>query len=255
MRKPYRNTGIASSGLKLLCVYSRCSRQKSMHSNFCDSTPAKYNNQCDGFTLLEVLLAMTLLSIMVVLLFSSLRIGAESWDKGETKIAEVNEKAVVYHFFKRHIPTIRPLRDDFSEEESTFSFQGEQERLKFVSVFAASVGRKGLQHFEVFFDKKDTGIIKVILTPFYPTIENQEWQPEEVVLLEHVTDFKVSYFGREDIDKEADWFESWQEKNDLPQLIKIKIKLQDKSYWPEMTFALKMSASVIGDDQGGVDDE
>ncbi len=43
-----------------------------------------------GFTLLEVLIAMSLLSIMVVLLFSSLKVGAESWDKGESKIAEVN---------------------------------------------------------------------------------------------------------------------------------------------------------------------
>jgi len=61
-----------------------------------------------GFTLIEVMLAMTLLSIMVTLLFGSLKICAESWNRGEVKIAEVNEKAVVYQFFKRHLPSIRP---------------------------------------------------------------------------------------------------------------------------------------------------
>ncbi|MFI3120724.1 MAG: type II secretion system protein, partial [Methylococcaceae bacterium] len=35
-----------------------------------------------GFTLIEVLIAMTLLSIMVVLLFASLRICAQSWEQG-----------------------------------------------------------------------------------------------------------------------------------------------------------------------------
>ncbi len=53
-----------------------------------------------GFTLIEVLIAMTLLSIMVVLLFSSLRICAQSWEQGENKITEVNEVAVVYNFFQ-----------------------------------------------------------------------------------------------------------------------------------------------------------
>lgn len=39
-----------------------------------------------GFTLIEVLLAMTLLSVMMTLLFVSLKICAESWEKGEKKI-------------------------------------------------------------------------------------------------------------------------------------------------------------------------
>ncbi|MCK4841551.1 MAG: prepilin-type N-terminal cleavage/methylation domain-containing protein, partial [Methylococcales bacterium] len=88
-----------------------------------------------GFTLLEVMLAMTLLSIMVVLLFTTLAICAESWNKGENKIAQVNEKAVVYRFFKRHLPAIKPLWDDFSNDERVFSFQGQSDNFQFVSVF------------------------------------------------------------------------------------------------------------------------
>ena len=63
----------------------------------------------NGFTLIEVLIAMTLLGVMVVLLFSSLKVAAQSWNAGENKIAEVNKKAVVYQFFKRHLTAIRPL--------------------------------------------------------------------------------------------------------------------------------------------------
>ena len=203
--------------------------------------PAGYKNT--GFTLLEVMLAMTLLSIMVVLLFSSLKVGAESWNKGESKIAEVNEKAVVYQFFKRHLPSIRPLWDDFSEDERSYSFKGELDTFQFVSVFPVSAARKGLQLFQVVSDKDKSGkgVIKVIVTPFYPTIEEQQWEPEEVVLLENVEKFEVSYFGKEDSDSEAVWLESWQEKESLPALLKIKIVLEDHSYWPEMTFALKLA--------------
>lgn len=194
-----------------------------------------------GFTLIEVMLAMTLLSIMVVLLFSSLRIGAESWNKGEIKIAQVNEKAVVYQFFKRHLPSIQPLWDDFSEDKRRFAFQGEREKLQFVSLFPASAGRKGLQLFEITFDKKERGMIKIILKPFFPTIEGNDWQTEEVVLLDNVELFEVSYFGKEERGNENIWHESWQEKGGLPALLKIKIELIDQSYWPEMVFALKLS--------------
>ena len=195
-----------------------------------------------GFTLLEVMLAMTLLSIMVVLLFSSLKIGAESWNKGESKIAEVNEKAVVYQFFKRHLPSIRPLWDDFSEDERSYSFKGELDAFQFVSVFPVSAARKGLQLFEVVPDKSEKGVIKVIVSPFYPTIEDQQWEPEEVVLLENVEEFEVSYFGKEDSNSEAVWLDSWQEKEYLPTLLKIKIVLEGHGYWPEMIFALKLAA-------------
>jgi len=196
-----------------------------------------------GFTLLEVMLAMTLLSIMVVLLFSSLKIGAESWNKGERKISEVNEKAVVYQFFKRHLSSIRPLWDDFSYNEANFSFQGGRNELQFVSTFPASAGRKGLQLFKVGFDQAERGVIKVILKPFYPTAEGSQWQAEEVILLENVEKFDVTYFDKEDGHSDGAWTDTWQEKDHLPALIKIKIVLADNSYWPEMIFALKLATA------------
>lgn len=195
-----------------------------------------------GFTLIEVMLAMTLLSIMVTLLFSSLKICAESWNKGEAKIAEVNEKAVVYQFFKRHLPSIRPLWNEVSNEnERQFSFQGGRDKLQFVSVFPASAGRKGLQLFEIQFDDVNDGQIKVILSPFYPSLDEQQWQAEEVILLDQVESFKISYFGKEITDIYGAWVDSWMEKEHLPSLVKIKIELSNAGFWPEMIFALKLS--------------
>ncbi len=201
--------------------------------------PKQY--KISGFTLIEVMIAMTLLSIMVALLFGSLKTSAESWNKGETKIAEVNEKAVVYQFFKRHLPSIRPLWDDFSDEERNFSFQGESQKLQFVSVFPASAGRKGFQLFEIVFDDND-GQVKVLLTPFYPAIDEQQWEEEEVILLDHVEEFKISYFGKDLMESDGMWVDSWSEKENLPSLIKIEIKLDQPSFWPEMIFALKLAA-------------
>jgi general secretion pathway protein J len=74
-----------------------------------------------GFTLIEVMIAMALLSIMVVLLFGSLRICAQSWEQGENKITEVNEVAVVYNFFQRHLSPAIPLWNDFIARDGVYA--------------------------------------------------------------------------------------------------------------------------------------
>ncbi len=203
-----------------------------------------------GFTLLEVLLAMTLLSIMVVLLFSSLRIAAESWNKGEKKIAEVNEKAVVYQFFKQHFSTIKPLWNEFPDQESEFSFQASATQMQFVSVLPESAERKGLQLFQLKYIERQSGTLKVNIQPFYSSVDDQPWEADEVVLLEQIEDFELSYFGREDFSAVGEWTQSWQQKQSLPLLIKVKISLLDESDWPDMVFATRLASSDPDNTQG-----
>lgn len=204
-----------------------------------------------GFTLIEVLIAMTLLSIMVVLLFSSLKICADSWEKGESKITDVNEVAVVYNFFQRHLSVARPLWNDFSGENKTFSFQGKAQSMQFVSAFPASAARSGLQLFSIDLQTEDNNqVIKVTLTPFFPVAEGEEWHKEEVSLIKHVSDFTLAYFGSDDRVSEANWREEWLDKEVLPRLVKINIKLENEIYWPEMIIDLKVTGTTDNTDLG-----
>ena len=214
-----------------------------------------------GFTLIEVLIAMTLLSIMVVLLFSSLRICAQSWEQGENKITEVNEVAVVYSFFHRHLSPAIPLWNDFTAKDGSqleagagtekadkiFSFQGKKQSLEFVSVFPASAARSGLQLFSIQLQEEDDEqVIKVTLTPFFPVSAGEEWRQEEVVLLRHVSDFELAYFGATGDAGESSWQDEWLEKDAQPRLVKISINTTNGVFWPEMIIELKVSSAVAG---------
>lgn len=181
---------------------------------------------------------MTLLSILVVLLFSSLRTGAESWNAGESKIAQVNEKAVVYQFFKRYLTALRPVWDDYSDHERKYSFQGTRNSIQFVSVFPASSVRKGLQLFTVAKDNAHDDVITVTVKPFYPTEGDEEEKTDEIVLLEQVEDFDLSYFEPTE-GGGGNWVDVWLDRETLPALIGIKITLKDQSFWPEMIFKLR----------------
>lgn len=200
----------------------------------------------NGFTLIEVLIAMTLLGVMVVLLFSSLRIAAESWNAGESKMAAVNQKAVAYQFFKRHLTTIRPLPvlnpEPDANPETAQVFQGFARSLTFVAGLPASSARKGLQVFTIALDP-DSAMLRVTLVPYRLTETDQNPVKPEV-LLEHVADFKFAYFGKIEEFAEPQWREEWLVAERLPSLIKVSIALRDGSYWPDMVFALKISRAA-----------
>lgn len=214
-----------------------------------------------GFTLIEVLLAMTLLSVMMTLLFVSLKICAESWEKGEKKIFEVGETAGVVNFFQRHLVMARPLWNDFTQEERQFSFQGDSQSLQFVSSFPASAGRAGLQLFTLqAVNENRENRIKVTIVPFYPVAEGDDWLTEEETLIGGVAAFSLAYFGREEGESESRWLDKWRERDHLPQLVRVRIELENGLFWPDMDLELKLASgtnfSGLEDGQDfGEDDE
>lgn len=207
-----------------------------------------------GFTLIEVLIAMTLLSVMVALLFGSMKLCADSWQKGETKIADVNSTAVVYQFFQHHLTTAIPLWDDFSDENRTLAFQGHQQSLQFVSAFPASAKKSGLQLFSLKLMDDDAGkYLQVSIKPFFPIGKDEEWQEEEVTLLNHVSDFSVSYFAMDDMQPEGTWQDEWVNMETMPRLVKIKIALDNGNFWPEMIFEIKSTNVPNSEETLGID--
>jgi general secretion pathway protein J len=213
-----------------------------------------HRNASAGFTLIEVLIAMTLLGIMVVLLFSSMKICADSWQKGEDKITEVNDVAVVYQFFQHHLSTAKPLWDDFSDENKikVFAFQGKKQELQFVSSFPASAKKSGLQLFSLkLINEGNEQLIQVSIKPFFPSAENEAWREEEVTLLRHVRNFSLSYFGTDDPQAEGMWQEDWLGQESQPRLVKINIARDDDSFWPEMFVELK-ATGIANDDDGQI---
>lgn len=208
-----------------------------------------------GFTLLEVLLGMSLLSVMMLLLFGSLRICVQNWDAGENKFAKVSQMALIQNFFTNHLQNALPLQDDISETKQ-FSFQGTENSIQFVSTMPASAGRLGLQLFTVAFDnaRHDEGAITVNMHPFFQAAEGDDWKIDEVVILKQVKSISFTYFGAnpENPTEEPAWQATWLEKNQTPLLVKIAIELDSGEIWPEQIVALKVDNGAVSTNPFGI---
>ncbi|MCK5897792.1 MAG: prepilin-type N-terminal cleavage/methylation domain-containing protein [Methylococcales bacterium] len=186
-----------------------------------------------GFTLIEVLIALSLLSIMMLMLFAGLRISAKSWDKGDAKLIQINNMSAVHNFFHNQMATALPLWDDFTELEKKFSFQGTENTLQFVSTLPSSSKRLGLQVFNLRLEKNQ---LWVAIKPFYPSLEQNKWKIEDVVLLDKIATFKITYFGKQEEDV-LEWQDDWVHKH-LPQLIAIDIETIAEIKWPQIILKL-----------------
>ncbi len=76
-----------------------------------------------GFTLVELVVALSMVTVMMVLLFGGLRLGARVWDTVEQRTGTLHERQMIARFIMRELEQARPL---------TFAPRDGDKRLAFV---------------------------------------------------------------------------------------------------------------------------
>ena len=198
--------------------------------------------QC-GFTLLELLISITLLGLILVLLFGGLRLGVRSWDAVQQQVDNLNTVRSVEGFLRREIALAHPYRWK-GQKGQHVAFLGTRNKLSFVTQLPARIGDGGL--YAVSLELEQSGKGKRLLwrqTPLSSQMEDFSAlaQAPEMVLagaeLSTVTDIWLSYFGRETETATPQWVDVWASDARIPMLIRIQVKFTDGSEWPDFVVA------------------
>jgi general secretion pathway protein J len=176
-----------------------------------------------GFTLIELIIALALVALITVLLFSGLRLGSRAWDGVDT-VAERNaELRGARGFLHRALLQSRDLVLRVSGEDHQV-FTGNATSLEFVAPLSEHVGIPGLYVLRLGLEGRGDEV-RLMLTRWllHPDVlagnaEAPEWQPldpeapkaigapdeeqdlaagafGQTVLLEGVGSFELAYFG------------------------------------------------------------
>jgi general secretion pathway protein J len=219
-----------------------------------------------GFTLLEVLIAMSLLGIMLVLLFGSFAICSRSWNAGEEHIHKVEQMAMVQNFFRSRLSAAwneSGLRRSTSNAEEDADaggrnpqkndawafFQGEEHYLQFVALLPESAARGGWYLFKVGV-KADSAALYVALTPFLPVDERQPPEAETLEILPDLENFTLAYWGKKDADDAPQWHTQWLDMPALPELVSINVKLHGQNAWPTLVAAPRLAPASAPEQAG-----
>lgn len=193
-----------------------------------------------GFTLLELLIAMTLVSFILVLLFAGLRLATRSWDAGEQRIVDTGERALITNFLRGALEQIYPLRWRVDGQE-VLAFEGAQQALAFVGRLPARQGSSG-NHLLSLALVDGEGGRDLVLRWQLPSPQASDFSAlegaESKVLVRQVGELSFAYFGAESDLAEPDWVDRWSSATRLPKLIRVRLAGRDGAAWPDLVVAL-----------------
>jgi len=192
-----------------------------------------------GFTLIEMILAVSILAMVVTTVFTSLRIGINAWEKGEKNIDFLQAQRSVHTLLFREINSAVPYRLPVGELDQHLkynSFFGESDTIKFVSYISSTRTEKGLTLLEFWVDE-ETGLMvgehKALMSS-HAELDDIDLRDEEraVCLCSRISEMTLRYFDRENPDEEGEWLDRWDPKNmekRLPLFVEIVLTYTDET--------------------------
>lgn len=168
----------------------------------------------NGFTLMELLISVTILSIVAVIIGGSIRLGIRAWEKGEDEIESSQGLRVIFDRMNQKIKSIYPYKIE-KDGKALIAFQGNLDTVWFVS---SSPGRAGknmnwlLYSFENNEFTMNEGII--------PDKELLEKVSEKGEIVDAgINLLRFEYFSPET----KDWKDSWELQEKLPSAMRITL--------------------------------
>lgn len=194
-----------------------------------------------GFTLLEIIVAVTLIAMMAVALWSVLRISINAWKRG-TEFIDANQRSrSILDMVKKQMASIYGLMApvDLQNPGVYPIFAGAEESVQFISLnslrFMDNPGLT-LVSYDVARDREGNYSLVEREAQYLgmdPMRESLFDRREETVvtIFRGLTSFSFEYFDPGTVDRPARWVKSWDARDTqrLPTAISMTMSLHDSS--------------------------
>lgn len=205
-----------------------------------------------GFTLLEVLVALTVMGLMFAVLTGGLRMGGRYQERARQTIERTAEFQTTHRLFRRLLTRAYPLAYE-AGDELRFVFGGSRASVRFVALMAAYPGQPGPQLF-VFELSENNGLV-LSRRPYLAGGDpfDDSHFDEEIVLVEGPISGHFSYFEPDIENTGGFWRDDWTDSGSFPGLVRLSITRTGEADdpWPDLVVAVAigMDLACVFDDQ------
>lgn len=218
-----------------------------------------------GFTLLELLIALSLMALILVLLFSGLHLASRSWEGVEQAVARHDEERIARRVLSQSLYQTRPVEITQEGTKRTV-FSGGERYLELAAPLADRIGIGGLYvlrfslaslddqpalimtywllhpdvlsgsaEFPAFVSMAGDALTALDIADAEPDAEKGVYGSR--VLLSGLEAFDIAYFGTLKGADDADWTREWLDQPILPERVRIRIATDSRT-WADLLVPL-----------------
>lgn len=180
-----------------------------------------------GFTLLELIISITILSLIAVIIGSGFRLGLKAWERGEEEAEAVQTMRVLSGLVFQQLKSAYPYKIKI-DDKNVVVFKGEPDSMIFVTTLSTPYpgGFKWVRYLH-----KDGALLyKEGMLPDKELIDNIPG--DEEILENDVDEVNFQYYSND----EGEWKESWEFSDKLPGAVRAQI-----SYFQPIVVNIPMS--------------
>jgi general secretion pathway protein J len=190
-----------------------------------------------GFTLIEVMVTLTILGFILLIIFGAFRLGLSAWSRGESTKEEYQKIRVITQLISQQIKSVVPFKIKTKKAEGNYlAFEGKAHALKFVSAFPVKE-RQAEGFVYAIYEFKEGGKEGGRLVLYEQRALNRDLFAEDpreelgISILEGISNVRFEYYREEDPDnnRAEEWVEEWNAKEEqgLPKALRMIITQKD----------------------------
>jgi len=194
-----------------------------------DNSRFKIQDSRSGFTLLELVIAVTILSLITIIIGSSFRLGIHAWEKGDKETGEIQRLRILSGLLSQQVASAYPYKMKFEDMDGpAVIFRGGTDELMFVTS-TADTSFGGFKWIKYVY-RDGSLLYKEGLLPDKKL--EKKINGDEEVIDQDIDDIRFDYLSGS-----GEWAESWDYGKELPVAVKVKI-----SYFEPFVINIPMGA-------------
>jgi len=198
-----------------------------------------------GFTLVEIVIATSLLAMALAIAFGTLRSASRATARSEASAERQEHLRAAQNFLRTQLSSALPVPFEFDSESGAATFlRARPGKLEFVGTMPGYLARGGayLQTLELVRgeDGEQLRFQLQQLTSDGPA----EPERDPVVLLDGIDEGSFEVRTIDEHGKPGPWQDKWSVSAQLPPQVRVKLRFRDaRRHWPEMIVAMRLGAA------------
>lgn len=173
-----------------------------------------------GFTLIEVVVALAILSLLMAMMPGAFALGQRAWSTTQ-RIERDDLRAAGRTFIEQRLTEALPVLVADATGQRQFGFRGAPHHLMFVAPSSSGPTGGGLYRFELEVERTRAGDELVLGQSPVTAPASVAATDTPRVLLDGAAGLRFRYFGQSADDGDRRWHDAWPQSDRLPELVEL----------------------------------